>query len=173
MIEFILAVVTGVLVRAVADECGIGFKNISRWIVKRSVGPLAEERERYEEQWLADLEDRKTAVRQMLFALGVVLAARVLRRESPQPRDAAKSSGRTLSATFGKLPIAKKDAQLFNEVLASLPQGADIDNIQVFVSEAGRTRGVKAEDLVILYRVDGVSQVDCLSHWVRRRSRKK
>ena len=55
---------------------------LARWLVRRSARVLNQDRERYEEQWLADLEDRKTPLRKLWFALGVWRASVHLRRES-------------------------------------------------------------------------------------------
>jgi hypothetical protein len=51
------------------------------WLIKRSAWMLIEDSERYAEQWLADLEDRRTSLRKLLFAFGIWRASRELSRE--------------------------------------------------------------------------------------------
>jgi hypothetical protein len=54
----------------------------SKWLIEQSARVLIDDKERYLEQWLADLEDRHTSLAKLLFALGILRAAAVLRRES-------------------------------------------------------------------------------------------
>jgi hypothetical protein len=67
---------------------------LAAWLVERSACMLveAEDCDRYAEQWLADLEDRRTPLRKLLFAFGVWRASAALRRElekAPLPPEAA------------------------------------------------------------------------------------
>jgi hypothetical protein len=81
MSELFLALIIGLLAKVVIDEVGATIQALARSIVKRGA-QLLPDGERYEEQWLADLNDRPTPVRKMFFALGILWAATVLRRES-------------------------------------------------------------------------------------------
>ena len=88
--EVLFALLTSLLGRTVAEEIGAACQSLARWLIKRSAVMLTDDQERYEEQWLADLDDRKTPLRKLVFALGIVRAAGVLRRESPRVRPRAK-----------------------------------------------------------------------------------
>ena len=79
MSEILLAILKSSLGKIVTDEFSAGSSALARWIVKRSARALFDDRERYEEQWLADLEDRKTPLQKLSFAVGILWAARGLK----------------------------------------------------------------------------------------------
>lgn len=93
MTELLLAVLKGLLGKVVAEELAVAWQTLLRWLVKRSARRLNDDQERYEEQWMADLDDRKTPLRKLLFALGLLWAARVVRRESAAHRPSAQARG--------------------------------------------------------------------------------
>lgn len=90
MTQLLLLILKALLSKVVGDEFTATCPNLARWLVRRSAKRLTVDRERYEEQWLADLEDRKTPLRKIFFALGILRAAAVLRRESAPVRQTAK-----------------------------------------------------------------------------------
>ncbi|MFC4312565.1 hypothetical protein ACFPN2_26010 [Steroidobacter flavus] len=81
MIEFLLSVLKTLVGKIVTDEFNATCPSVAQWLVKRSAARLGADRERYEEQWLADLADRGTSIRKLIFAIGVCRAAVTLRRE--------------------------------------------------------------------------------------------
>ncbi len=82
MSDLLLTIVKAIFGKLLLDELQTAISSITQWLVRRSADQLVDERERYLEQWLADLEDRKTPLRKLLFAAGIVWAAYALRRDS-------------------------------------------------------------------------------------------
>jgi hypothetical protein len=90
MSELFLALLKGLLGKIVTDEFGAGCQSFAQWLVKQSAGRLISDRDRYLEQWLADLKDRKTPLRKLLFAFGIVRASTVLRHQPASARPAVR-----------------------------------------------------------------------------------
>jgi hypothetical protein len=90
MSDLLLALLKSLATKVAFEELGSGCSAVARGLVKLSARWLIADKERYEEQWLADLEDRKTPLRKFLFSIGLLRAAAVLRRETRRvnkPRD--------------------------------------------------------------------------------------
>lgn len=87
-----LLIVLGALVlktifsKIIGDEFNAICPKLAHWLVKRSARWLVSDAERYEEEWLADLEARKTPTRKLLYAMGLPWSAAALRRESIRGR---------------------------------------------------------------------------------------
>jgi hypothetical protein len=65
----------------ISEEFGAGCGALARSLVRRTAALQPRTRERYEEEWLATLEERRTPLRQLLFALGIWRKRGVLRRQ--------------------------------------------------------------------------------------------
>jgi hypothetical protein len=79
-------IIRAVATKVLSDELAVSAPLITQWLVVRSASRLLDsDREACREQWLADLADRKTWLRQITFALGIRRAALVMRHESLFP----------------------------------------------------------------------------------------
>jgi hypothetical protein len=80
MIEILVFLLKAIAGKVISDEVVSGTVGLARWIVKLSASHLCgSQRERYEEEWLANLADRPTAIRKLLFAADCMRAACVMR----------------------------------------------------------------------------------------------
>lgn len=85
MIELLLHLIKAAVARFVIDETVASTYSLSEWLVARSAKRLHTENERYLEQWSADLADRRTPLRKLLFAFSIVRASFVMRHDAIYP----------------------------------------------------------------------------------------
>jgi hypothetical protein len=86
MIEFILSALAAIVLAALGAMAGAqanaSAPAVARWIVRRAVLRLPPElRERYTEQWLADLQDIPGPLAKLWTAVGFVVSTGALGRE--------------------------------------------------------------------------------------------
>lgn len=78
--DLVVELLKVMLSKIVSDEFAAECPLLAKWLVKRSAGLLHADRQRFEERWLVDLEDRKTPLRKRFFAGKVFAVALRLRR---------------------------------------------------------------------------------------------
>lgn len=132
MIEFILGILKGLLGKLVTDEFVAGCPSLAAWLVTKSAGLLIEDRDRYLEEWLAVLADRKTALRKLLFAVGILWAACRLRRSSHR-------SGKSDREPEQAISMQSRVDQLYSIRAALLRSGPTRDTVTGIAARYGVT----------------------------------
>jgi hypothetical protein len=75
-------VITGILVAVLAEDLGAWLRWLTDRLLRRAVGRLPEAvRDRYHEEWAADLEDTPGALAKLVVALGLCRASSMIRRD--------------------------------------------------------------------------------------------
>jgi hypothetical protein len=130
MNELFFALLKGLLGKIVTDEFSAGCQAFAEWLVRKSAGRLATDRDRYLEQWLADLNDRKSSLQKLFFAFGIVIASAVLRQPAASVRRA-----------LGQ-PIILNESHTITVITSEDPQDVGLEhNMEIVckLHDAGKT----------------------------------
>ncbi|GFE91933.1 hypothetical protein [Steroidobacter agaridevorans] len=89
MMEVILAFIKALMSKLLSEEVNVSLSALARWLALRTSRLIiGSQRERYAEEWLADIEQCKTPLRKFLFALDLWRSALVIRNHVLYPGQA-------------------------------------------------------------------------------------
>lgn len=95
--------------------------SLTKWLVVQSASILIEDRERYQEQWLADLQDQETRLEKLEFASGVLRASRLLNsRQTSSSSECDVRDGHLCTETRGFSPGLRRRAVIGAAMLSSI-----------------------------------------------------
>jgi hypothetical protein len=125
-----------IMIPLLVNEAGDLTRSLARCLLRwgaRRIG-RADQAERYEEEWLADLERIPGSLTRLVYACGVVVrSVPRLRAQFRRPRLPGALPGRTLAATGGQLAVSLEiDATLQHVAGLLVPQFADHCFIDLF-----------------------------------------
>jgi TonB family protein len=95
--------------------------SVTHWLIHQAAHRAPENlTSRLEEEWLADLESRSTALSRLRFAVGCCWATLVIANDYPRSRVAAASAASTVAPTGGFITLADRNFRYFSLRSATL-----------------------------------------------------